>query len=194
MFASQLMMRPTILEGDLIKRSWFKTIKLSEVQKLNIKWNLVIDSAYTTNTKNDPSALMIVGTNGSNLYIRKVIQRWLQFYQLIEEIKETQKVYNIKKIYIESKASGISIMQELKRQTNFNVFPLQPLGDKISRVISCQPKIESGRVFLVEDDYAEIFLNECSTFPNGRDDMVDCLSYSIQEFLNKSGIPVIHSF
>lgn len=190
-YASQLMMRPQLLEGDLIKRSWFPIIKLSEVIKYNIEWNLVCDTAYTTSTKNDPSALMICGTYQNNLYIRKVIQRWLQFYELIEEIKELQKIYNIKRIYVESKASGISILQELKRQTGFNILPLDPIGDKVARVTSIQPQLESGRVILVEDDTNEAFLNEVASFPAGRDDQVDVLCYSVQQFLNKSNAPVL---
>jgi predicted phage terminase large subunit-like protein len=189
-FASQLMMRPSVIEGDLIKREWFKTIKMSELLEKKIEWNLVIDTAYTNSTKNDPSALMICGVSANILYIRKVFQRWLQFFELLEFIKEQQKIYNIKKIYIESKASGLSIQQELKRQTHYNVLPLQPIGDKTARVISIQPQLQSGRVILAEDDSNEIFLGECAAFPNGRDDIVDTLCYSVDEFLKKSGITI----
>jgi predicted phage terminase large subunit-like protein len=188
-YASQLMMRPQILEGDLIKRGWFKYIKLSEVLKYKIDWRMVIDTAFTSQSaKNDPSAIMLCGTFGNSLYIRKVYQRWLEFYQLLEFIKETQKVYSIKKIYIESKASGLSIQQELKRQTMFSILPLTPLGDKTARVMSIQPIMESGRIYLIEDDWNNNFLNECASFPYGHDDQVDCLCYGVQEFLNKSGV------
>ena len=189
-YASQLMMRPQLIEGDLIKRSWFPKVKLSDVLNYNIQWNLVCDTAYTSSQKNDPSALMICGTYQNKLYIRKVIQRWLQFYELLEEIKEIQKIYNIRKIYIESKATGLSIQQELKRQTNFNVLPLEPIGDKVARVTSIQPQLESGRVILIEDDTNEAFLNEVAAFPAGRDDQVDVLCYSVQEFMNKSGTTI----
>jgi predicted phage terminase large subunit-like protein len=185
-YASQLLQRPTLEEGDMIKRSWFNIIKLSEVIKLNIKWNMIIDSAYTKNTINDPSGLMVVGKHNGDLYVRKMSQKWLQFNDLLGEIRELKTVYSIDRIYIETKASGISIKDELKRQFNYNVFPLTPLGDKIERVVSCQPQLESGRVWLVEDDWNENFLSECAAFPNGRDDQVDCLTYSINEFLKKS--------
>jgi predicted phage terminase large subunit-like protein len=192
-FASQLMMRPSVIEGDLIKREWFKTIKLSEIQKVNPQWNIVIDTAYTNSTKNDPSAIMICGMHGNILYIRKVYQRWLQFFELLEFIKEQQLIYNIKKIFVESKATGLSVQQELKRQTNFVVLPLTPIGDKTTRVMSIQPQLQSGRVILVEDDSNEIFLNECAAFPNGRDDIVDTLCYSVTEFLKKGSGTVFRS-
>jgi predicted phage terminase large subunit-like protein len=184
-YASQLMMRPTLIEGDLLKRQWFKTIKQSEVIKLPIKWQMFVDSSYTQKTRNDPSAILIAGRHNNNLYIRKVIQRWLEFSKLIELIKEQQTIYNTQKIFIESKASGLSIQQELKRLTNFNIIPLIPIKDKIQRANTAQPICEAGKIFLVEDDWNEAFLNEVSTFPNGRDDQVDVLTYSIQELLQK---------
>jgi predicted phage terminase large subunit-like protein len=186
-YASQLMMRPTLIEGDLIRRSWFKSIKQSEVQKYNIKWQMFVDSAYTVKTKNDPSVILIAGKYQGNLYIRKVLQRWVEFSKLIELIKEQYSIYTTQKIFIESKASGLSIQQELKRLTNFNVIPLIPTKDKIARVTAATPSCESGKIFLVEDDWNETFLTEIATFPNGRDDQVDCLTYSIQELLMKGG-------
>ena len=185
MFAGQLLQRPNVVEGDLIKRDWFSFKRLSEVQQLNIQWNMVLDTAYTSNTKNDPSAILIFGKHNNMIYIRKVFRKWLQFYELLEEVKELKKIYNVNKIYIEEKASGISIVQELKRQTNYNVLPLNPKGkDKISRVISIQPVLQSKRVILVQDDsWNEIFLSECANFPHGTDDIVDTLSYSVSEFL-----------
>jgi len=184
-YASQLMMRPTLIEGDLIKRQWFKTIRQSEVSKLNIKYEMFVDSAYTVKTKNDPSVILIAGRFQNNLYIRKVLQRWVEFSQLIELIKEQHSIYNTKRIFIESKASGLSIQQELKRLTKFNVIPLIPTKDKMARVNTAQPICEAGKIFLVEDDWNESFLTELATFPNGRDDQVDCLTYSIQELLQK---------
>jgi predicted phage terminase large subunit-like protein len=184
-YASQLMMRPTLIEGDLLKRMWFKTIRQSEVVKFNIKWAMTIDTSYTTKQRNDPSVIMIAGKYNNNMYIRKVIQRWVEFNKLIELIREYQAVYNVQKIFIESKASGLSIQQELRRLTNFNIIPLIPTKDKVARANTAQPSLESGKIYLVEDDWNENFLTEIATFPNGRDDQVDCLTYSIQELLQK---------
>jgi predicted phage terminase large subunit-like protein len=199
MYAGQLLQRPTLEEGEIIKRHWFKYIKLSELLHLaknGLQWNMVIDTAFTSNKKNDPTSIMIVTKVGNNLYIRNVYQRWLEFWELITNIQELQLEYNIKKIYIEEKGSGISIMQQLKQQTNFNIIPLTPGSkDKISRVNAITPVLEGGRVFLIEDQgWNDLLITECSTFPYGlHDDMVDCLTYSISEFLMKGGVTVFKS-
>lgn len=192
-YAGQLLQRPVPEEGDLIKRSWFSFIKLSEVLPLNLQWNLILDTAYTKKTTNDPSGMLVVAKHGNNIIIRLAQRKWLEFNDLITEIKELQKVYNIHRIYIEEKASGISIAQELKRLTRYQVLPLHPkTQDKIERVKACQPSLSAKRVILIQDDsWNEIFLSECASFPYAvHDDLVDCLSYSVQEFLNKSGATV----
>ena len=189
-YAGQLLQRPVPEEGDLIKRSWFGFMKLSEVLPLNLQWQLILDTAYTKKTSNDPSGMMVVAKHGNNIIIRLAQRKWLEFHELMQEIQELQNVYKINKIYIEEKASGISIAQELKRLTKYNVLPLHPKSkDKIERVKACQPSLSAKRVILVVDDsWNETFLSECASFPYAvHDDLVDCLTYSVDEFLNKSG-------
>ena len=195
MFAGQLLQRPTVEEGDVIKRAWFQIIPLSKILNEKVDWCMFLDTAYTNKTKNDPSGILIAGKLRGDIIIRKVYQRWLQFHELLDDIKEQQIIYNIKKIYVEQKASGISISQELKRQTTFSIIPVSPQGrDKMARVIACQPSMESGRVILVEDEWNELFLSEVASFPFGsHDDLVDDLSYSIEQLLSKGSGTVFKS-
>jgi predicted phage terminase large subunit-like protein len=199
MYAGQLLQRPTLEEGEIIHRQWFKTIKLSQLLSQTssvIKWSMVIDTAFTTDKKNDPTSIMICARVGNNLYIRKVYQRWLQFVELISNIRELQSEYGVQRIYIEEKGSGISIIQQLRTMTMLNVITLSPQGkDKLTRVNAITPILEASRVVLVEDlDWNDMFITECASFPYGtHDDMVDCLAYSVHEFMAKSGVTVFKS-
>lgn len=192
-YAGQLLQRPVPEEGLLIKRDWFLFKKLSEVLPLNLQWNLVLDTATSDKQKNDPSGFMLCARHGNILIIRKAARKWLQFNELLTEVKEWKKIYNIHKIYCEEKSSGIQIVQELKRSTNWNVLSLKDNGkDKTQRVMAIQPTLESKRVILVQDDeWNEMFLSECAAFPYAvHDDLVDCLSYATSEFLLQSGATI----
>ena len=195
-YAGQLLQRPVPEEGDMIKRSWLSTrMKLSEVTALNLTWVLVLDTAFTKKTSNDPTGFMLVAKYGNSLIIRLAEKKWLEFNDLMSRIKELQKIYKFVKIYVEAKASGLSIVQELKRLTNYNVIELHPKSkDKIERVKAAQPSLEAKRVILTEDVWNEDFLSECASFPfSVHDDLVDCLAYSCIEFLMKGGGTVFKS-
>lgn len=192
-YAGQLLQRPVPEEGDLIKRAWFSFKKLSDVLPLNLQWNLVLDTATSDKTSNDPTGFLLVARYGNFLIIRKAARKWLQFHDLLTEIKEYKKVYNFHKCYVEEKSSGIQIVQEIRRATNWNVIAVNPKSkDKVQRVMAIQPVLESKRVILVEDDaWNEMFLSECASFPFAvHDDLVDCLSYSVTEFLQQAGSTV----
>jgi predicted phage terminase large subunit-like protein len=189
-YAGQLLQRPVPEEGNIILRAWFTFISKLEAHQKNLKWNLILDTAYTKNTANDPSGWLIVAKDGNNLIIRHAGRGWLEFNDLMTKINELKIEFDWQKIYIEDKASGLSIAQELRRLTNYNVLSLHPKSkDKIERVKSAQPSLEAKRVILVKDDsWNETFLSECASFPFAvHDDIVDCLSYSVEEFLNKGG-------
>jgi predicted phage terminase large subunit-like protein len=197
-YAGQLLQRPVPEEGDMIRRSWFTYMKLSEVLPLNLQWQLVLDSAFTKKTTNDPSGWLIVAKHGNNLIIRHAGRGWLEFNDLIEKIKELRQQFGWQKVWVEMKASGPSITQELKRLTNYSVMELHPKSkDKIERVKSAQPSLSAKRVILVQDDsgWQEMLLSECASFPfSVHDDLVDCLSYSVMQFLNQAGTTVFKSF
>jgi len=193
-YAGQLLQRPVPEEGDMIKRAWFdNTITKSQLLALgNLQWNLVIDTATSEKTRNDPSAFMICAQYQNKLIIRHVRTDWLQFHELLKEIEEIRTDYSIHKIYVEDKSSGIQILQELRRATNYNIIPLSPKGkSKEERIQAIQPQLQTQRVILVRDkesNWVDNFLNECASFPFGvHDDMVDCLGYAVEQFLQNSG-------
>jgi len=189
-FSGQLMQLPQSEQGTIIKRNWFPIISPEDFKVL-IKnsvpeYHLFIDSAYTKSTSNDATAIILVTKIGNSLYCLKAWKHWLEFPELITEIKALQKQYGVRMIYIESKASGLSIMQQLRRD-GFNVTDLRPKDkDKISRANGCTPAMESQRFILIADSSNEMVLQDLSAFPFGADDIVDVVVYSIDTLLIKN--------
>jgi len=110
----------------------------------------------------------------------------LEFPELIKTLKQLVQQYSINMIYIESKASGLSIMQQLQRD-GLNVAALNPkTKDKIARMNAVAPTIEGGHLWFIVDNWNEMVLQELAGFPFGKDDICDTVVYSIDNLINTS--------
>jgi predicted phage terminase large subunit-like protein len=81
-------------------------------------------------------------------------------------------------LYIEDKASGQSLIQELKNETGVAVIPYKVSADKVTRVHAITPLIEGGRVWLPQAaKWVDDFMDATVSFPSAtHDDDVDALS------------------
>ena len=188
-FSGQYMQEPAPLEGGEWRKDWFQIINKAEVPN-NINWEMFIDGAYTKDTKNDPTGIQISGKGeNGNLYILKSIDKYLEMPELKNFISSFVQScgVSINLILVEPKASGKSLVQLLRRETNFNVAELSTnfvRYSKIERARASSPFIEGGRVFLVQDNWNEAFIQQVSTFPNAKhDEHIDVTSYAIERNL-----------
>jgi predicted phage terminase large subunit-like protein len=185
-YAGQFMQRPAPEGGGIIKRDWFTIISPEQYMGITTKrlsTNFFIDPAYTSNSsKNDPSALLACTVYNNCLYIKDVSEKWLELPALLKYIREfvDRNDYNSSsRIYVEPKASGLSIVQAFK-ESKLNVTQTEaPKDDKVTRAHSITAFLESGKCFLIgnkKTPWIEKLLTQCSQFPSGsHDDMVDCL-------------------
>lgn len=187
-FSGQYMQNPSPAEGGIIRREWFNIIKRSQLPPINA-WEMYIDGAYTKNTRNDPTGVQISAKHGGNLYILSSVDRHLEMPELIKFLSEHAKAMNvnIRLVLAEPKASGKSIVQLLRDQTNFNVAEVTGKilrESKEERASKSAPYIEGGRVFLVEGPWVDAYLHQMAIFPNGRhDEHVDLTAFSIDRNL-----------
>jgi hypothetical protein len=81
-FAGQYMQQPAPEEGGEWRKDWFKIINKNEVPIDSLKWELIIDGAYTKNTANDPSGFQIGAKWGNNYVIWSSIDKYLEMPEL----------------------------------------------------------------------------------------------------------------
>jgi len=201
-YSGQYEQTPSPSEGGIIKGSWFNVVDkildtdLKPVNQEALKWDFFLDTAYTKKQENDPSALMACTFYNDNIYIKEVLTVRMEFPDLTKKIPEFCKSNGYDSssmVYVEPKASGKSVVQHLKQNTNINIIEGKtPTNDKISRANAVSPFIESGRCFLIKGNWNENFINECNSFPNGlHDDMVDVLTMAIDEFTSNNNFWII---
>lgn len=193
-FAGQYEQTPTGKEGGIINPEWFDILEPHQVTRdiRNEPSMFTIDPAYTMKTENDPTAIFTCFKQGNFLYVLDVSEQWLEFPALCTHIVNHTMNYQYtsnSKIFIEPKASGLSIQQQLSTTTKLNVIKGEnPDSDKIVRTHAITPLLESRRVKLINGPYIKKFLEQCKNFPNAEhDDMVDTLTMAVNELLVKSG-------
>lgn len=193
-YAGQYDQNPAPDEGGIIKEAWFDIIDPRILQRSVATEPImfIIDPAYTKNHDNDPSAILTCFVQNNHIYVLDAHEVWMEFPELIKHI--TQHVQNYQyssnsKIIIEPKASGKSIVQQLRATTMLNVIESKsPDTDKVVRVNAITPTLESRRVKLVEGHYIQHFIDQLRLFPNAtHDDMVDTLEIAVSELLLSNG-------
>lgn len=197
-YSGQMLQSPRLDGGGLVNASWFGRFRLNEIPN-DVRWNFVIDTAYTEKKVNDPSAIMAYCEYNDNFYIRGFSRVYFELPRLVKHIGNYTKEMGYSsrsRIYIEPKASGLSAVQQLRHSTRLNIIiDDPPKDDKVSRISDVSAVIEAGRVHLLEDaSWVDDFLEEVEVFPNGKhDEAIDLLSMSLKKF-QKSRKKIKYSF
>lgn len=187
-FAGQYMQTPAPDEGGEWRKDWFNIIDKHELPP-NIVWECFIDGAYTKDTKNDPTGIQISGKSGNDLYILSSIDKYLEMPELTRFIKPHIDAIgvDVKLTLVEPKASGKSLVQIIRKETNLQITEINTDFVKISKIERARassPYIEGGRVHLVRGAWNDGYLNQVGTFPNAKhDEHIDLTAYSIERNL-----------
>jgi predicted phage terminase large subunit-like protein len=188
-FSGQYMQTPSPAEGGEWKKDWFQFVDKSEVPIGKLKWELIIDGAYTKDTKNDPSGFQIGAKWDNNYVIWSSIDKYLEMPELLKFLPNhiISSGLDVVMSLVEPKASGKSLVQLIRQQTKLNISEIKSTfvnSSKIDNARTCSHFIEGGRVILVKGAWNEAFLNQIAMFPNGKhDEHIDLTCYGIERNL-----------
>ena len=196
-FAALYQQRPTIAGGNIVKREWFKHVKLAEFKRIYDGEPIVffLDTAYTDKTDNDPSGIIATCKIGGDLYVthaHKVMMKFPDLLRFIPEYARAHGYTNRSSIRVEPKANGISVVDQLKETSGLNVVRTpSPKDSKETRLYAASPTIEAGRVILVDGAWNEAFEDEICGFPaKPHDEYVDILGYAIDYHISNPFKPI----
>lgn len=186
-YAGQYDQWPTAKGGNIIKSAWFTTIDYQTFITMRGTLPIVFfgDTAYTEKKENDPSGFIATCKIANYMYILNAVSVRKEFPDLIRFLPGYLARYFYgpgSSLRIEPKASGKSVVQELKNKTAINIVEIPPpIGDKKERLETASPTVESRRVILVEGEWNDEFVDQVCGFPNRKhDEYVDLLGYAIK--------------
>jgi predicted phage terminase large subunit-like protein len=199
-WSGQYQQRPSPVGGTIFKKEWF----VNRFENTDVAGRIIsIDTSFGKNKTSDYSSI-VVGefTYDYKIFIREVYRGKLEFPQLLMQIEEMALKYKfrLKKILIESKASGISVMQTLNQSSariqqierelgimsQTLICPIAPIENKTARAQLVSPWCEKGMVVLpppneLNASWLYDFEEEIFAFPQvANDDQTDAFTQLIQ--------------
>ena len=163
--------------------------KLAEGETVKLRF-ITADTAYKTAQENDYTVLIAYLKTNINLYILDVSKKKMEFPDLKKEVVRFQRKWNSDMVQVEDKASGQSLVQELKAGTNIAIKGMKVKGGLTERGQFCLPTVEALKVKVPPKDNApwlNDFIDEVNAFPEGvHDDIVSALILGIEEFKRNS--------
>lgn len=179
-------------EGGIIRMAWMKRYQIvPEAPEAYLRvhsW----DTAYKAQQHNDPSAMTSWVTAISGHHLVDCFVDRLTYPDLRRRVIEFAERDNPHAILIEDKASGQSLIQELRNSTQLPIIAIEPDGDKVSRAMAVTAMMEAGRVFLPERaSWLLDYELELTLFPTKgvHDDRVD----STTQYLNWAQIHAVRN-
>jgi len=177
-FESLYQGNPTIAEGQIVKREWWKYYQEpAHILRVIHSW----DTAFKDRAQNDYSVCTVWGEAKHGFYLLDVWRGKVEFPELKQVAIALYDRDKPSLVLVEDKASGQSLIQEMQRNTRIPAFPVKVDRDKIARAYSVTPLIEAGKVLLPESaPWLFDYIEEMSAFPNAEhDDQVDSTTQAL---------------
>jgi predicted phage terminase large subunit-like protein len=175
-FSAIYLQRPAPADGNMIKRKWLKTydgeLTYEEGDRIVQSW----DTALKAGAHDDYSVCTTWLVKGDRFYLYDVVREKLEHHALYTHSIELANAQGADHVLIEDKGSGTSLFQDLQEaRTGVYPIPIEPEGDKVTRIATVTPLLENGQVFLPKEaPWLADFVNELMAFPHSKhDDQVD---------------------
>lgn len=196
---------PTTEEGAILKAAYWRQWPEGAPAPVCDYIVQSIDGAYEEGEENDYSARttwgifdahqqdnakVIAALMGADSKVKASPLRWhailleawrgkVPFHTFKKIITDGVVEYEPDRLLIEKKASGHSLIQEMRR-AQIHVSPVRPDRSKLARTHAAEPAFEAGCVWYVPREWAQVVIRESAQFPNGEhDDWHDTVTQAI---------------
>ena len=200
-FEALYQQEPFVAGGGMIKSKWFQEFSKPLERADRVVLIAGCDTGQKAEEHHDPSVMLFasLGVDG-NYYIENVVRGRWEYPDLKRQFvvqNARQKGTGFRGFYVEDKASGIGLVQDLRKMPGISVIAHKMLGDKATKTRTVLPLIEGGLVYLPEEaPWKDDFLKECEKFTGakgGEDDQVDAMTIAL-DVLSRMSMPDSTSF
>jgi predicted phage terminase large subunit-like protein len=173
--------------GSIFRREWFQhyTQRPEKFSRIIQSW----DTGFKVGATNDYSVCATIGETTNGFYLLHLYRHKCEFPELKRQVAEQADHWRPHEILIEDRASGQSLIQEIKLATNYPIIPIKVDRDKETRASAVTGYFEAGRVYFPEGaPWLADLEDELASFPGGlHDDCVDSISQALNRMRAGSG-------
>jgi predicted phage terminase large subunit-like protein len=210
-YAGQFQQTPAPRGGGIIREEWWQTWDKETAEENGCTEDkypgfefilAALDTAFTTDEENDPSALSIWGIwrdpNGNpNVFLMFCWSERYEIHDLVSRVGDDCKKFKVDRLIIEDKAAGHSVSQELARifgMLDFGIELVNPRtgfiksADKVARLQSVVHLFAEGLIFAPDKSWADPMIKQCALGPRSlHDDLSDTCSMGLL-YLRRSNL------
>jgi predicted phage terminase large subunit-like protein len=200
-WAGQYQQRPSPMGGNMIKRKEVRyyggmdAATGQEDERLPAAFDIKlisVDCAFKDAATSDYVAIGVIGVKGRKRYVLNVVNAHLDAAATEAEIRRQRDVHRpVGAVLVEDKANGPAVVQRLRMNVH-GVIEINPEGGKTARMFAAAPEWQAGDWYVDRNAaWTEPFIEQITTFPNGRhDDMADMVTQA-SAWLLRRDIPTV---
>ena len=190
---------PILTENQEFNPQWYKKIKEEEVEKMNCRRVLTIDTAMSKQTYSDNTGFCDNRINKENFWHLKAWKKKIGPEELVEDLFALYEQNHYDVIGIEKTAylEGLKPFLDAEQRKRARFLPIMELSHKQTakeiRIRGLIPRYASGSVFHIENQ-CSVLEEEQMNFPFAiTDDVLDATAYQLQvEEKDMAGITKIY--
>jgi predicted phage terminase large subunit-like protein len=184
-YASQQNQMPFDSAGELFRPDAIQLWPVGTPMPTFTRRILSLDTAFSIKSSADYSVILELGEFDRGVMVISCLRQRLEYPQLKQAAVTLASAGGISAVLVEDKASGQSLVQDLRQSTSLPVLPVKVDSDKVTRAHVVVPSVEAGRVFAPAGaPWLDDFLNELAAFPKGKhDDIVDAFTQGVSHLL-----------
>ncbi len=171
---------PTPDGGNIIKSSMWNyfTVLPEKIERVVQSW----DTGFKTGESSSYSACTTWVVSENAYYLVDAWWGKLEFPELKKEALRIYEKHTPHEVLIEDKASGQSLIQELRSTTRMPVRAVTPERDKEARAHAVTPLFEAGKVMIPKSEpWSDEVIRHAAGFPNSKNtDVVDSITQALQ--------------
>lgn len=191
-YSAQILQDPVALGGSVFK---VKDIVIRPCPRFDpAKMEAIYQSWDTAVSEEETAAWSVCttwGVEGKRFALMDVFRQRLTFPGLLKAAREQYARYKPRAVFIEYASSGIGLVQQLKMEGADWVWGVKPKVSKMERAMFHATKFEDERIWLPgKAPWADTWLNEIASFPNGQSDQVDATTQFLWAFDNWQWHPI----